>query len=383
MWAADWYILPKLDLLGEYDSNIDFSFENKKSDFIYNLSPSIELNYVSNISKLTGKLALNGQLFMNNSNLDTLNQYFSILGQHNVAPRLALTFDGQYTRDSTLRTELEESGFVMNRSLREAIRARPGIVYNLTPRSSLALSYGYYGVTYQDYQYSPYFQHEVWSTFRYLLGNHKSTLLGTVTGRYTDYYTIGNLYRTMGTYAGLEHKFSEEWILKVSGGLNYNWYATQTIVIGTLFDPTFIQVSLGETERTFNVSPYFDIAATRHWPKMDLTVYYSLDQTPSSAGVIRQFHRVHAEITRKFLERLTAGFQANSYYGLSTEQDNNEFQTMVFYLSPQISYKIAEKLSLSSSYSYGWRSDLDNNITTDRHRILIYLTFVYPMQYKK
>jgi hypothetical protein len=383
-WAADWYIVPKIELLGEYDTNINFTFEDKESDFIFNINPSVELSYESNISKLTGRLAWNGQLFMNNSNLNTINQYYSILGQHRVLPRLALTFDGQYTRDETLREELEESGSILSRSARQAIRARPGFIYDLTPRASLGLYYGYRGVTYQEEVYSPYYEHEIGSNLRYILGNQKTTLLGTVRGRYTDYYTIGNSYRLLGTYAGVEHKFSEEWILRVSGGLNYNWYSTQTAVIGTVFDPTFIQVPLGRTEKTSNITPYFDIGATRRWPKTQLTAYYSLDQSPSSSGETRQFHRVNAEITRKFWERLSAGFGVSSYYGSSTEEDQeNDYQTLVVYLSPKISYQLTERLSLNSSYIYGWRNDIDENATTDRHRIWVYLTFAYPIQYKK
>jgi hypothetical protein len=382
-WAGDWYIVPKLELRGDYDSNINFSFVNKRDDYIFNISPSVDLNYESDISKFIANLALNGQIFVNNSNLDTINQYYSILGQHKIAPRLALSFSGGYTLDATLREELIESGFVMNRTRRQAIRANPGIIYDLSPRASLALNYTYGLVTYHDPQYSPYFRHQVKSDLRYLLRNAKTTLLGTVLGRYVDYYTIGNLYRNLGTYAGLEHRFSEEWIFNFAGGLNYNWFSTQTAVFGTVFDPTFVQIPLQTTQKTFNVSPFFSIATTRRWPKTELNVGYSLDQSPSSSGLIRQFHRINAGISHRFHERLRAGFQTDIYYGLSTVQQEDEFQRFVLSLSPNITYQITERLSLTTSYIYGWRNDIDDNLTTDRHRISVYLAFAYPIQYKR
>ena len=382
-WAGDWYIVPRLELRGEYDSNINFSFENKKDDFIFNITPSVDLNYESEITKLTGRLRLNGQVFVNNGNLDTINQYYDLFGQHRVAPRLALTFDGGYTLDSTLYEELFASGFVMNRTRREALRIRPGLIYDLSPRLSLGLNYGYLRVTYQDPQFSPYFTHRVSSNIRYLLGNAKTTLYGTVLGRYTDYHSIGNLYRSLGTYVGLEHKFSEEWFLNLGGGLNFNWYSSQTAVIGTVFDPTFILVPLRATRKTFNVSPYFNIAATRRWPNTDLTVSYNLDQAASSAGTIRQFHRVNAEIARKLTPKLRVGLQGSLYYALTTAEEENENQRMVFYISPGITYQITDRLSISSAYNYGLRNDIDDNRSTDRHRVWVYLAYAYPIQYKK
>ena len=96
--AADWSVMPQVDLGAKYDSNINFNFVGRQHDFIFNTAPSVDFNYASEVTKLSGHLGLDGQVYVNHSNLDTINQYYRLSGQQQVAPRLALTFRGSYPK---------------------------------------------------------------------------------------------------------------------------------------------------------------------------------------------------------------------------------------------------------------------------------------------
>ena len=78
-YAADWSVVPQVDLGAKYDSNINFNFIGRQHDFIFNTAPSVDFNYASEVSKLTGHLGLDGQVYVNHGNLDTINQYYSLL----------------------------------------------------------------------------------------------------------------------------------------------------------------------------------------------------------------------------------------------------------------------------------------------------------------
>ena len=234
-----------------------------------------------------------------------------------MAPRLALTFNGGYTLDSTLNEELITSGFVMNRTRREALNAAPGLVYNLTERATLQLGYGYSQVNYQSPQYIDYSAQTINLGLKYLLKNAKTTVTATILGRYTDYPSIGNSYRNIGSYVGLEHKFAEDWSLALAGGFNYNWFTSQTAVVSFGNFNTFIGLRQAKLE-TFSVSPYLNISATRSWIKTKLTFGYTVDQSPSASGTINQFHSGYAGVTYNFTERLTGGLRGNLYYSTST-----------------------------------------------------------------
>jgi uncharacterized protein (PEP-CTERM system associated) len=92
--AADLSVVPLIDLGAKYDSNINFNFVGRQHDFIFDTAPSVDFNYASEATKLTGHLGLDGQVYTNHSDLDTINQYYRILGSQQVAPRLALNSRG-------------------------------------------------------------------------------------------------------------------------------------------------------------------------------------------------------------------------------------------------------------------------------------------------
>ena len=55
--AADWSVVPQVDLGAKYDSNINFNFIGRQHDFIFDTAPSVDLNYASEATKLTGTWA--------------------------------------------------------------------------------------------------------------------------------------------------------------------------------------------------------------------------------------------------------------------------------------------------------------------------------------
>ena len=379
--AGDWYVVPKIDLGAKLNSNINFNFDQQRSDLIFNVSPSVDFKYDSEITKLTGSLALDGLVYVKNPNIDTINQYYRVSGQHKVSPRLALTFAGGYSLDTTLREELLESGFIMNRTRRQGFNVAPEFTFNLTERALLRWGYAFSGANYQDPRYNDYSTHVMNLGLNYLLKNAKTTLTATILGRYTEYPSIGNFYRNLGIYAGLEHKFSEDWSLALSAGANFNRFSSQTAVLDFGFFPDFVQVPQA-TETTFTVSPFLNVAATKRWQKSNLTFGYGIDQRPSAAGSIYQSHRGNAGFTHKFTERLQGGLRGSFYYSRATSPGSN-YDNVVFYLVPNVQYRLTERLSLNSSYSFGWRYDLVRDRSTDQHVVWLSLSYAHPLYYKK
>jgi len=381
--AADWSVVPSLGVGASYDSNINFSFIQKQHDFIFNVTPSVNFNYASEINNLTGHLALNGLAYVRSPELDTINQDYGISGQHQITPRLAFTFNGGYILDSTQNQELITSGFVMNRTRRQSLSAGPGLSYSLTERATLSLGYSYYQTNYQDPRFADYYSHSVSLTFSNQLKNAKTTLTGTILGAYTNSPSINNSYRNLGTYVGLQHQFSDNWKLSVSGGMNYNWYSTETAVVA--FGNFVAFVRLPQTKlTTSSVSPNVNISATRQWTKTSLTFGYTIDQVPAASGAINQTHSGYASLTHNFTERLTGGLQGNSYYSPSASPGSN-YNSLVFYLTPSLSYQLTEKISVVSSYSYAWEDNLSSfgsfggGQTTSKSVVWLYLRYSNPL----
>jgi hypothetical protein len=384
--AADLSIVPQIDVGAKYDSNINFNFVGRQHDFIFNTTPSVDFNYASETTKLTGHLGLDGQVYVNHSNLDIINQYYRLLGSQQVAPRLALNFKGSYTLDSTLNEEISTSGFVMNRSRRQAFDAAPGFAFNLTERATLQTTYDFNRVNYQSPRYVDYTSQTVNLGLNYLLKNAKTTVSGVYLLRFIEYPAIENFYRNMGTYLGVSHQFSEDWSASAFAGLNYNWLTSQTAVLSFGNLAAFVQLRQVKLQ-TFTVTPYLNFSAKRHWPKTDFVFGYTLDQSPSGSGTINQFHNGSATISRRLTERLTGSLGGNLYYSISSSPGSN-YNNVILYLTPGLNYKLTEKFSLNGSYTYGWRDDLSGNRTigpqtVSRNLVWLYLRYTNQFHYQR
>jgi uncharacterized protein (PEP-CTERM system associated) len=84
--AADLSVVPSIEARSEFNSNLNFDFTNKVSDFIFTLSPAAEFNYTTEISQLQGRLGLTGLHYLSHGNLDHIDQNYQINGNPG-APR--------------------------------------------------------------------------------------------------------------------------------------------------------------------------------------------------------------------------------------------------------------------------------------------------------
>ena len=154
--AADWAIVPAITARTEFNSNLNYAFTAPISDFIFTLAPSAEFNYTTDIGQLQGRLGLTGLHYLNNAQIDHIDQNFQINGRYQVAPRWNLALRSAYISDTTLQEELLTSGEVMNRTPRQSIQAAPGVTYNLTERLAATANYNFYKVNYQDPRFQNY-----------------------------------------------------------------------------------------------------------------------------------------------------------------------------------------------------------------------------------
>ena len=89
--AADWVVLPGIEAKGQYLNNINNSPTNRQSDYILSARPNVSFSYNTEITKFEGRLALMGLHYLQNSELDRINQYYWLNGSHKATPRLSLS----------------------------------------------------------------------------------------------------------------------------------------------------------------------------------------------------------------------------------------------------------------------------------------------------
>lgn len=374
--AAEWSVVPQMGLGGEYDSNINFSFRDRRSDIIFRVYPSVDLSYASDVSQYTGRLALTGMHYSRDSKFDKIDQNFSFSGKREVLPRLSLSFSGSYTLDTTLQEELTASGFIITRSPRQSFFLSPGLGYQLTERDTLALSYGYGQVIYQDPEFRDYTTHRVSLSYGHLLANARTTLNASISGSTVNYSRGGNDYPTLNLAAGVTYRVAEDFSLSAQAGINLTRFRELTGGRGPGG-----RIVLRE-ETTFSVSPFLGLATTRRWTRTSLTVGINRTQSPSAAGRLLEYYQGFIGLSHEISERLKAGLDGSLYYSTSSREEGN-YENLVFSFGPQMSYQLTERLTFTSSYRFGFRNDLVTDQTSQRHQVVVSLNYSWPFRWQR
>ena len=377
--AADLSVVPSIEARSEFNSNLNFDFTNKLSDFIFTLSPKAEFNYTTEISQLQGRLGLTGLHYLSHGNIDHIDQNYQINGRYQVAPRWRLNLTSAYIVDTTLQQELLTSGLIMTRTPRQSIRVGPAVTYNVTERLAATLNYDFNRVTYQDPGFRNYTYQMAGLRLDYPLKNEKTILSGNILVRETRYPGTDK-YRSIGTYLGATHKFSENWDVNLMAGVNTSFMDFQTQVAQT--PQSFVIVPTQTRFKETKVSPYVNLSTTRRWTSLRLTAGISRDEYPTSYASISESSRFYGSANYNFSERLSGSLIGNFNLSNQPSQQNN-LENIYFSVSPQLNYRITEKLTASPGYRFGLRNDISNNRSATVQSVWLMVTYSYPIHYQR
>jgi hypothetical protein len=378
--AADWSLVPAITQRSEFNSNINYDFSRPVSDYIFTLRPAVDFNYTTEISQLQGHLGLNGQHFITQSQIDHIDQNYQINGRYRVTPRINLSLNTSYIVDTTLREELLTSGLVMSRTPRQSFMAAPALTYNITERLSGAVNYNFNRVLYQDPHYTDYTNHQAALNFTYLLKNERTSLINNNIVRET-LYAGGNTFRSVGIYLGGIQKLSERWDASLMSGVNISFFSFNTQVLDFNQAPYFIRVETKRIESS-NVTPYVNVSTNYRWTNLTLGVGFSHDQSASAYGAIYEFNRLYFSCAYNYSERLSGSLKGDfSLSNLSGQSGSSEYN--YYDISPQLTYRITERLSVSSGYRFAGRKDITGDRTAHDHMVWLQFSYTYPIHYQK
>jgi uncharacterized protein (PEP-CTERM system associated) len=379
--AADWSFVPSITQRSAFNSNLNYTPVDPLSDYILSLEPAADFNYTTEISQLQGHLGLIGQHYITHDNLDHIDQNFQINGRYQMAPRINLSLNTSYINDSTLVQELLTSGLIIGRTPRQSFYVGPRITYNLTERLLATAMYSFNRVIYQASQYTDYSSHQAGLNFTYLFKNEKTSIISNNIVSQT-LYGGGNNYKSIGIYAGINHRFTERWDVNVMSGANINFYSFNTQVVNFSQFPFFIPVKTQRIDSS-GVSPYVNLSSNYRWTNLTAKVYLSINQSPSAYGAVYQVNQVGASVSYNFTERLSGSL--NGSYSLSNQSSQILASEWNYYnFGPSLNYQITERLSVSPGYNYGASaSQTSTGGSAHNHIAWIQFSYTYPIHYQK
>lgn len=344
-----------------YDDNALFQENDVKEDVAADLKAG--LIFSNDTEAVSAKIepSLKIHESFSDSSLSEISPALSITSR-SVAERTTLNFNLKVQRDSTRTSEVVSTedatatGIVVEGKDRLFIAASPSWLYRLTPRSSLAVNFGFSEADYDDAEDAGLFDYDnqVLST-RFVQNLTQKTDLwaGPSYRRYTSFDRDSSA-TTSGFDIGLDSDVSE----RNRVGFEIGWVSSEARLKDekTNFDTVKVRTSLD-----------------RDWETGAARILFQHDVSPAGTGELYLTNR----LTASFLTRFNSQFNGSMSLGyVDTEiarLNDNSSQRETVYFEPRMGVKLSSESSLDFSIRY-------NSEVTDggsKERLKAGVSYVY------
>ncbi len=376
---------PYVDLTGGYDDNVYYRYDQQESDYVVTGRPGYTLDYKSELFNIRSRGSVEFLRYLDNSNLNRENYNVLFDGGVNLTERWTLRGDFSFINDTTLDSQLEETGIVTVRTDRKRYNAGGELAYRLTEVSNAGAAFNHQSTRYGSERYEDYDYESVRAFYdvRFNNGLDVFTVMPYFGYWDSDVTTVNNY----GLSFGLAHTFSETLSLEVFVGPRYTRterkYTIQTLV----FDPdtgTFRLVEKEVKASDNNWGGTGNIQLKKNWLRTSATIGYSHDLTySSSAGEDAEpinVDRFFFTLSHRIKTRLRVSLSGSYYISESASSffdDDRRYMT----LRPSIEYDLTRNYGLRLTYVYS--REFNERVDTDRDRNRVWLAFTgkWPMRW--
>ena len=367
-FAGQVSLLSSLDVKGEYNDNVNFDSENEIDDYITTISPAFKLSYSTALFDINAETILDFLLYYDETDLNEENQEYNLDAAYRMTERLTLSGDFSYIKDTTLDSELEDTGIVNVRENRRRYDSGGGMVYEISERYDLGCNYLFTKINYDEDDKVDYERQTIKLPFNYHLKNQRDTL--TFRPEYSFRDSDTSEVDNYKINVGWSHLFSETFTLKVFAGGRYtetSYDDDRDDNHNSGFNADIKLRKIGETNRSL--------------------IGYRRDLRTRASGTEIEVDKFYCRMDQLITERFGVGFDGKLYFTREEDDDNdtnnNDEDSVYFTVEPSLFYKITEQHLLRLAYAYAREDDdaRDNDQVKDRHKVWLSLSFNFPKQW--
>ena len=377
-FASETYFSSYLKLKGGYDSNIAFTYYNPEEDFIAVVSPFFYLNYKTSRTACYSKVGLDFYEYAKHTKLNTVNQYYEVKGDYLLKENLKVYGKASFIKDTTLQSELQETGIVHVREGRKRYNLTLGSEYFIDELNQLSLeisgarteyAWKYY-VDYNTINVSTKLQHQMKTQRDFLIFNLY----------YTNTNSEASKVNQSGFIIGWKHLLSETTNFVISSGACYsimNYYVYyQSIIFNSSVWPPFqvIIVKKRQTDKEWNY--LFNFFIQKQEEKLNYFLGGNHNLIYSSFGETVKRTLFFGKISYKWTPRLSSLFSLNYYITYSEGRIYKEDNRYVTFRS-RVRYALRKNCFFEFLYSYSYFDNRVRNHIFDRNQVWLILTFQF------
>lgn len=281
--------------------------------------------------------------------------------------RDVLTLFTQYSHDSTVFSEMDDTGVVQANRRRDAYQVRPAWDYRLSEKWALNLSYGYQDVGYEDgseiglYDYtnhdgtaalrSHFSEQDFWQVY--------------LSAAFNDTPDLRREFNNFGAGIGFSRQFSPTWSGRASAGARRT-RSTQEFVIPGLAN---FEVNDNDSGGTLEIS------LTQQGERSTFSSGLSRGFEPSGSGsaVIRD--RLFAAYTHRFTMAFDARLTAEATQ--SDAVDPTVEDRLFGYLEPRVGWHWGQGFDASLGYRYRYQRYQDRDADAEDHSLDLRFSYTW------
>ncbi|MGB5474265.1 MAG: hypothetical protein WBQ78_12410 [Gammaproteobacteria bacterium] len=370
--AAEWSAEPRVSLRAGYNDNIRLTTADHDSVWETALSPAVKFGVAKEHQGLSGDAGFAIRRFTGGSGLqssdilDREDYHLNTDAFHNTL-RNSFKANLDYTRDSTLDSELDETGNVIqDRATRERLSLGPSWTRTLTELTRLELAYDYSNVEYSDDPGANLVDYKYHVASASLIRQLTPRIQATLAAGYSSYRPDTDFDSdTLSLQAGLSRNFSETVVASFLVGQRQT--TSDSLTTGLV--KTEIETS----------SPVYSASITKTLETGSLGASLSRSSSPGGNGELLDATRL----------ALTGDYKLSETFSTSLRIEYTENETIVsqggavalnqdketfFRVTPRASWRWRREWELAGEYQYAENDDPTAGKAT---RNAVYATLTY------
>lgn len=376
-------LTPGIQVRAEYDDNVLFSRENQLDDLIARFNPSLGISYRTEKLSSDTLMSIDVQRYIEESQLSREDIFFDTGLDYRATERFSTNANFSYRLDSTLESELDETGLVVgDLSDRQRISGGGGVVYYLTELQNLEFNFSLGSTDYDRETSVDYDSASVDVRWNRSLRNQRGVV--TLQPYWSETKSDVSQVDTYGLLVGWARRLTEKWTLSAFLGGRYTTteysLARPVLVQDTRFLPAVVFRIDQEvtTEEESDWGGVADISLTWTNETWNMKASFNRDLSYSTQGDPIDRDRFGFSVGKNVSKRFAAHMDTALYFtqneGRFSEQDSTSFR-----FSPHIVYRITEDHRFRAGYIYSYfKDDAVEDSGRNRNRVWVSLDFTFP-----
>jgi len=351
-----------------------------KHDFIATISPGLELT--NRTERLDTRLSaqINNLIYYDNNELNSVDQDYTGRLRYRMTPRMDVSAEAGYTRDSRSDRDIEKTGLVLSTATRHRQHYSLSGQYMPSEKTAATVSYAYDQDDFDDSGFDDSRSHSTNLGFTHNISDLIPQTLGRMNLGYARYEfsdtTVDNYTWTIGA----SRDFTEIFSLLVDFGVRYTRSETE-VQKRVPLEPFFFRI-IKDEEKSTGWGGVGQVALSYRGELTDGSLSFFQDVRAASGrtGATERTALV-CKIGRRFTEKLRGNLSAG-YYLNNSEGDDfavEEIDEKTLRCQTRARYEFTKDIALEASYTFTTIRDSEEHSTTNRNLVFMRAVFQYPL----